>query len=82
LPVGGAPREPDGLGGLALSQDAEESELHQAGALGVLSLELPEGLIEREQVAGGCAGDLVEVGLDPLAAAPRAWAAACRGRDR
>ena len=50
VPVGRAPGEPEGLGGLALSEAREEAELHEARADGIVTLELLQSLVEREQV--------------------------------
>jgi hypothetical protein len=63
--------EPEGFGGFSLSEAREKPELHKVRADGVLTIELFEGLIECEEVdVWRFAGNLIEIDLHPLTAAP------------
>ncbi len=64
----------------ALSQAREIAELHEARADGIIALELLQSHVEREQVdVGTLVGDLAEIDLQPMAAAPAFEAALVAG---
>ncbi len=61
-------RQPEGDGGIAQGEPREETQVHEAGGLGILDGNLGEGIIQRDQLfLIGIEGDFDLVEIDAVA---------------